>query len=338
MADEAMAEPSHTRKKRLSVIARPDDPGGMDLESTVRDWRADGFVILPGFIPAEELTAAGSELGLLFPSAEGFHDGTDSRRGRFIGDEFAGIDTFPFASTEISLLAVHPRLLALAQALLGDSDVHLYAAEAWAKYTGACDYDQDLHRDYLNHTVLVPSTTPGCSQVEMFVFLTDVPEELGPPHLLSRKHTAHIPAVPNWFLRPGQGSAWRFNDDSGSPQMYGAEVSGAGPAGTVIAFEVGTFHRGTQLTAPRGARYSMHLGFRPSSLSWGQRVGWAARSFEREWVAFVHRATPRQLQVFGFPPPGHPYWTPQTLAGMALRYPELDLTPWSASGPATRSP
>ncbi|MFC4907391.1 hypothetical protein [Actinomadura gamaensis] len=127
-----------------------------------------------------------SELGLLFPSAEGFHDGTDPRRGRFIGDEFAGIDTFPFASTEISLLAVHPRLLALAQALLDDGDVHLYAAEAWAKYTGACDYDQDLHRDYLNHILLVPSATPGCSQVEMFVFLTDVPEELGPPHLLSR--------------------------------------------------------------------------------------------------------------------------------------------------------
>ncbi|MGW5689288.1 phytanoyl-CoA dioxygenase family protein [Nonomuraea sp. NPDC003754] len=306
----------------------------MDLESAARDWLADGFVILPGFIPAEELGAAVSELDLLFPSAEGFHDGTDPRRERFIGDEFAGIDTFPFASTEISLLAVNHRILALAQALLDDNSIHLYTAEAWAKYTGACDYDQDLHRDYLNHTLLVPNTAPGCRQLEMFVFLSDVPEELGPPHLLSRRHTADIPAVPNWFLRPGQESDWRFNDDSGSPEMYGAEVSGAGPAGTVIAFEAGTFHRGTRLTAPRGARYSMHLGFRPSSLSWGQRAGWAARGFEREWVAFVHRATPRQLQAFGFPPPGHTYWTPQTLTGMALRYPELDLTPWSTSAPA----
>ncbi|MCP2342207.1 phytanoyl-CoA dioxygenase family protein [Actinomadura rupiterrae] len=306
----------------------------MDLESAARDWRADGFAILPGFIPAEELSAAVSELGLLFPSAEGFHDGTDPRRARFLGDEFAGIDTFPFASTEISLLAVHQRILKLARALLDDADVHIYTAEAWAKYTGACDYDQDLHRDYLNHTLLVPSATPGCLQVEMFVFLSDVPEELGPPHLLSRQYTADLAAVPNWFLRPGQSSDSRFADESGSPQMYEAEVSGAGPAGTVIAFEAGTFHRGTQLTAPRGARYSMHLGFRPAELTWGQRVGWAARSFEREWVAFVHRATPRQLQAFGFPPPGHPYWTPHTLAGMALRYPELDLTPWSTSASA----
>lgn len=136
------------------------------------------------------------------------------------------------------------------------------------------------------------------------------------------------------LLRPGRESTWRFDDASGSPQLYGAEVSGAGPAGTVIAFEPGTFHRGTQLTAPRGVRYSMQLCFRPSSLQWGQRVGWAARSFTDEWVDFVSRATPRQLRVLGFPPPGHPYWTPETLAGMALRYPGLDLTPWRAPNPA----
>jgi hypothetical protein len=300
----------------------------MDLIDAVRTWKSDGFVILPGFLPAAELTSAAQELNLLFPSADEFHDGTDPRRERFIGDEFAGIDTFPFTSTEISLLAVNHRILALAAALLEDDDVHLYGAEAWAKYTGACDYDQDLHRDYLNHTVLVPSTTPGCQQVEMFVFLNDVPDDLGPPHLVSRKHTADLPAVPNWLLRLGQDGAGRFVAHA-DPELYEAEVSGAGPAGTVIAFEPGTFHRGTQLRAPRGARYSMHLGFRPSSLQWGQRVGWAVKSYTSEWVGFVSRATPRQLQALGFPPPGHRYWTPETLAGMALRYPKLDLSPWS---------
>lgn len=306
----------------------------MDLDEAARAWQTDGFAVLPAFIPADELSAAVNELDLLFPSAAGFHDGTDPRAQRFIGDEFAGIDAFPFVSTAISLLAVNHRVLDLAETLLEDHDIHLYSAEAWAKYTGACDYDQDLHRDYLNHTLLVPGAAPGCRQLEMFVFLSDVPEELGPPHLVSREHTAALPAVPNWFLRPGQEGTGRFIDNSGSPELYGAEVSGAGPAGTVIAFETGTFHRGTQLTAPRGVRYSMHLGFRPFSLRWGQRAGWAAQAFEGAWVDFVHRGTPRQLQALGFPPLGHPYWTPETLAGMALRYPKLDLTPWSAAGSA----
>lgn len=301
----------------------------MELADAVRTWQDDGFVILPAFLPEGDVKAAAGELDLLFPSADGFHDGTDPRRDRFIGDEFAGIDHFPFAGTEISLLAVHDRLLTLAAALLGDDDIHLYGAEAWAKYTGACDYDQDLHRDYLNHTILVPSDTPGCRQAEMFVFLGDVPEELGPPHLVSRKVTGNYPAVPNWLARTAGETSSRFDDGSGSRRFYDAEVSGAGPAGTVIAFEPGTFHRGTGLTGARGARFSMHLNFRPSGVQWAQRLPWAARSFQPEWTAFVTRASARQLQSLGFPPPGHPYWTPETLTGVALRYPGLDVSPWT---------
>jgi hypothetical protein len=304
----------------------------MDLDAAVQAWHDEGFVVLPGRIPADELEPAVRELPSMFPTADGFHDGTDPRRERFLGDEFAGIDTFPFGSTEMSLLAAHPRLLALATALLGEDDLHLYGAEAWAKYTGACDYGQDLHRDYLNHTILVPSTTPRCRQVEFFVYLTDVPEELGPPHLVPRRHTAHLPAVPNWYLRPGSATGSRYTENGGTSALYDAEVSGAGPAGTVIAFDPGTFHRGTQLTAPRGVRYSMQICFRPADVQWGQRAAWATRSFTPEWSAFVSRATPRQLQTVGFPPPGHPYWTPETLAGVGLRYPRLDLSPWRSAG------
>jgi hypothetical protein len=300
----------------------------MELEEAAQTWRENGFVILPGFITPDELKPAASELNVLFPSAEGFHDATDPRRERFIGDQFAGIDYFPFASTEISLLAVNDRILTLAETLLQDEDLQIYGAEAWAKYAGASDYDQDLHRDYLGHTLLVPSTAPEFRQLEMFVYLADVPDELGPAHLVSRKHTADLPAVPDRYLRPGLDSKSRFHDGSGSPHLYEAEVSAAGPAGTVVAFEVGTVHRATAMTAPRGARYTMHLNFRPAGVRWGQRRGWAYIGGYDEWFDFVERATPRQLQAFGFPPPGHPYWTPETLAGMALRYPALDLTPW----------
>ncbi|MEU5608729.1 hypothetical protein AB0H03_08270 [Streptomyces sparsogenes] len=71
------------------------------------------------------------------------------------------------------------------------------------------------------------------------------------------------------------------------------------------------------MTAPRGARYAMRLNYRPAAVTWGQRRGWACAAVKEEWYRFVSRAGPRQLWVFGFPPPGHPYWTPQTLAGPA---------------------
>lgn len=129
----------------------------MDLAKASRDWREGGFAILPGYLSGEVLRPAVAELELMFPSAQEFHDGSDARRERFVGDEFAGIDSFPFASTEVSLLTVHDQLIYLAQTLLGGNDLRIYSAEAWAKYTGAADYDQNPHRDYFNHTVVVPS-------------------------------------------------------------------------------------------------------------------------------------------------------------------------------------
>jgi len=50
------------------------------------------------------------------------------------------------------------------------------------------------------------------------------------------------------------------------------------------------------------------------------RTAWAAHSFTDAWINFVHSATARQ-----------PYWTPETLAGTALRYPALDLAPWNSA-------
>jgi Phytanoyl-CoA dioxygenase (PhyH) len=289
-------------------------------------WRTDGFVILPGYLSENELAPALTELGMVFPTAGGFHDATDPRHERYRNDEFDGIDVFPFASTELSLLAVAPRLVELVERLLGEVDLRIYSAEAWAKYTGATNYDQDLHRDYLNHTILVPTTAPRHQQLEMFVFLSDVPEELGPPHLVSQVHTTDLPSNPNFYPRHGGHGAFVATDDHAD--LYELEQSGAGPAGTVIAFDLGTFHRGTALTKPRGARYTMHLGYRPAQVEWGQRQAWADSSHTPDWYRFVQRATPRQLELFGFPPPKHPFWNPRTLLGMKQRYPELDLTPW----------
>ena len=87
-------------------------------------------------------------------------------------------------------------LIDLAAALLGDDDLRSYSIEFWAKYSGAADYDQPFHRDYLNHTVLVPSADAPPSQVEMFVYLSDVAEDLGPIALLPRRHARDVPALP----------------------------------------------------------------------------------------------------------------------------------------------
>jgi hypothetical protein len=118
---------------------------------------------LTGFVPAVELTPSLDELSATYSTAEGSHGGTDERRDRFTSGEWARIDSFSFRSTELSLLAVSDRLIDLAETLLADRDLRISSAEAWVKYTGAADYDQPLHRDYLNQTLMVPTDDRGSS-------------------------------------------------------------------------------------------------------------------------------------------------------------------------------
>ena len=303
----------------------------MDLDAASRSWIEDGFVVLPGYLPATDLAPAVDELGLLFPSAADFHDGADpDRNARFVGDEFDGIDGFPFASLALNRIPVCDTLVSLAAALLGSPDVRLYSAEAWAKYEGAADYDQDHHRDYLNHTVLAPSTAPAYRQLELFVFLSEVTVELGAPRMVPRTATTDgLPAKPNFFPRgTASDTEAGFVDSTGRPDLYREEVPATGPPGTVVAFQPQTVHRGAAITRPRGARFSMHLNYRPAAAEWAQRHAWADRSHDPRWYDFVEQAGPRQLELFGFPAPGHPYWTAETLDGVGQRYPGLDMAPW----------
>jgi hypothetical protein len=306
----------------------------MDMDRAVQSWVDDGFVILPSYLPDDVLAPAVEELGLMFPTADDFHDGVDpARNARFIGDEFNGIDSFPFTSLALCRVPVSPALVSLAEALLGSQDIRLYSAEAWGKYEGAADYDQDLHRDFLNHTILAPSSAPEFRQLELFVFLSDVTPELGAPRMVRRSSvTDELPAKPNFF------PARVVNDDdegfvaaAGRPDLYEIETPAIGPAGTVVAFQPQTVHRGGAITQPRGSRFTMHLNYRPAEAEWAHRHAWADRSHNPYWYAFVEQADPRQLELFGFPPPGHSYWTAETLTGVSQRYPGLDMNPWRSS-------
>ena len=84
------------------------------------------------------------------------------------------------------------------------------------------------------------------------------------------------------------------------PEIYAQKESEAGPAGTVLALRPDTFHSGTSMTAPRGAR-------------------------------FVERATCRQLELVGFPPRGHRYWAEQMWSAVCQRDPSVNFSGFASS-------
>jgi hypothetical protein len=290
----------------------------MDFSSATTAWRKNGYVVLPELLAGPEFDAAVAELPLLYPSAEEYHaDPLSVRHRRFNGDEFGGITSFPFRSVGLCNLVVCDVLVQLAEALFGSEDLRIYAAELWAKYAGSTSYEQEHHRDYLNHTPLVPSADLRWRGLEMFVWLCDVTESLGATRVVPLSASAGLPAVPHGYRQDER------------PELYESEVTSDGRAGTVVAYSTETFHRGTELTDARSARFSAHVSYRRADAPWLSRHAWGDKAFEPEWNPFFEQASLRQLLLFGVPPPGHPYWTPETLEGMRTRYPRLDLSPWA---------
>jgi hypothetical protein len=292
------------------------DPLDREFE---RALSRDGFVVLPGFFSDDELAAVHADLDVMYPSAADFHADVDpERNARFRTGMFGGVDYLPFESLAWNLLAVHPRLIEVARRALDTTDVRLYQAEAWAKYSSAADYDQWLHRDFTNHTLLVPTDDPRFGHVEMFLYVNGVDLDTGPTLAVPRRHTADVPLLPNQLRREEHAA------------LYAREVPVVGPPGTLLVYWPDTVHRGSPMARLEAARYTIHLNFRTAAAEWVSRRGWAHWANHPTWVPFVEQLSPDQLAVFGFPPPGHAYWTARTLQGVQRRYPRLDLEPWRA--------
>ncbi len=288
-------------------------------------WEEEGWCLVPGLLPAQAIRAAQAAMSALFPTAEEFAADCDPERNEpFRVDSHRVMPRFPFDDDALNDLVVHPRMIDLAEQLLGISDPRLYQAMLSAKYSGAAHSDEQLlHADYANHTLVVPRDEPGYQQLETFVYLSDVSPETAATRMVSRRLTTGIP-VERTYLSPADYA-----------DLYSAEVPASGPAGSVLAYRPDTYHRGVRMTAPGAARFMLHVSYKPASTDWLGSFGLPNAGEDMSWHRFVPRATERQLTVLGFPAPGHPYWTARTLAGVAARYPLLDLSPWRNAMPDT---
>lgn len=112
------------------------------------------------------------------------------------------------------------------------------------------------------------------------------------------------------------------------PGLYGAEHRATGVRGSYLAYRSDVFHRGAPYGGEERARFLLTLAFKRAGQDWIGYHQAQSNSTDRRWTTFAEHSTPRELELFGFPPPGHPIWTESLLARTAVRYPKLDLGPW----------
>ena len=280
-------------------------------DATLAEVRERGFSLVEGFLGPEELAAAQDALWLHFPKPSDYFADA-SRFARYGASQFAGVEEFPYRSWDLNRLAVHPDLVDMAERYLETTELHLYKVELWAKYAGAIDYDQPLHRDFGSHSLVVPLS--------------------GAP--LPTAHDLRLPV--------GRDRARRADTDSALRRRQGRPVHAAvhpvriigrgrsalhGPGGSLLVYRTDILHRGSNITGGGRSRFSILIDFQVRGTTWGGKMAWPKQSPER-WAKFMPRCTVRERDLFGFPRPGDPYWTEDTLDGVAARYPGIDLAPY----------
>lgn len=305
-------------------------------DDEVRTWQDDGWVLLDGLIPTDEIDIAGADLEQLFPRPEDYFADPEAVTEKWLGrppppeewftwppdgpgfrpEQHRWRAEFPFGgSGALNRLCVHPAIVDFARRALQETDIRLYQAGISAKYAGTTNYEQPMHTDR-NHSWLPPRAEPPWWHLETFLYLSDVDDGNAPTHLVSvRDSVGWEPTLPLVMPRS-------------DPELYAVERAATGVRGSLLAYRPDVFHRGVDLVRPGASRFLLNVSFKGAGQDWIGYDSAQSRSASPHWDELVASSTPDQLSLFGFPPPGHPIWNQALVDATAERYPALDLTPW----------
>ena len=302
--------------------------GGQGVNITVSEtvkarhfeqWHRDGAVVFEGLFAAEEIAPIYSDYQALY-GAQGQGDGKeldfkpDGSVGATHRKQFMNIDILPYAgSVAMNMISLDPRLIALAKQLLGVEEVELYQSHTWAKFTGEADYDQAFHCDFGNHTLTVPADDAHSRTVNFVIYISDVTDGVGALHYVSKNDAAEV---------LGEGMVVAETEKQAA--LKARQQSAAAPAGSVVAYGIDTFHRGTNLTDLEGFRYTMTVSYKALGNS---QIGFHVWQFapDKPWHLILNHGSPQQLQCLGIPLPGDPFWTARTLQLTQARWPDWDM-------------
>jgi hypothetical protein len=288
-------------------------------DAALDEVRERGFVLIEEFLAPDELKAAQQALWLHFPRPEDYF-AEPASHPEYATSQFAGVLEFPYRSWDLNRLAFHPDLVDAAERFLGTAELHLYKVELWAKYAGAVDYDQPLHRDYGSHSLVVPRRDGRYQQMTSFIFLSDVTDDDGPIRIVPYEEGKDVPLTP-LYLEIGA--------------LVDTQVSATGPAGSLLVYRSDILHRGSNFTGVGRSRFSLLADYQARGTTWGGKMAWPKQAPQR-WAKLMPQCTVRERDLFGFPRPGDDYWNDQTLADVAVRYPGMDMTPYQQTKPSHR--
>jgi len=295
-------------------------------DADLEHWREHGYVVVQ-LLSEDEIAAALANIYEYMPPWEAY-----AAHPRWYAESVAATSgrlrthaTFPFVGDALNDITLHPELVAFAERVIGTDRLVLSHAQLGGKYAGTRDFEQSLHSDFGNNTLVYPPPDEAIIDLPAIIYYTDVTIGLSPTYVVPAEHTR------------GEVLGRGFRPRAQYPGLYEHEFPVLVPAGSVLIYSMNTFHRGSALTASEGVRFAENIGFCRADAPWCGQETHQHEGGRPEMDHFLERATPRQRELAGFPRVGDPYWTETTLTGVAARYPGMDMTPYRRASELGRS-
>lgn len=309
-------------------------------QNQIDAFRRDGFIIVDGLFDPEEMAAARSSMeelfyGKSFSEYLAEYDRT-GKAGPVEVRAMVSIDNngyteygsaqFPTGLEALDRLITNEEYLRIFAQCLGTNDVS-YCNSGLFMRSGPTDQRhsehpwQGYHVDHFTNSFLPPSEAIGLYEyINSWVFLHDIDTDGAPIHVIPGSHHQATYV----FLRLGS----HIDDIRKAPELA-EPIPAVAKAGSVLLYSSCLIHAASPFTNMRKQRAVWTLSMGRGDTSAWTRLTNAWNSPERAFFErFWQKTTPMVRSLFGWPAPGHAYYTEKTLKGIAIQFPNMDLSPY----------
>lgn len=297
-------------------------------------FERDGYIIVSGLFEPEQIQAASREIERLTYGKSFNAWLADCEAGAGEDPNFTqGRGQFPTGSEALDSLLFNEDYLDGFAACLGTEDLsycnaHLFVRAGYTDNRHAPEPWQGYHIDNDTCSLLPPHPdVMRYHYINSWVMLSDIDEDGAPLHVMPGSHNQLGDIMPG-LLKAGDGVRGSFSDIRLMPGLKRA-IPVTGKAGDVLYYSSYLVHGAVPFANKRKQRavWTMSIG-RADNIGWN-RYSHIYHYSDREFaIPFWSRATPRVRSLFGWPLPGDPYYTPETLEMLAAWFPEMDLQPY----------
>lgn len=315
--------------------------------SQLKQFHRDGYIIVPDVFSAGEMDAARAAMEEVFygKSFESWRDDVEAGQDAGVSDGFTtthdhgqGRSQFPTGVEALDRLIENETYLDIFEQCLGSAatycNAHLFMRSGPTDKRHAEHPWQGYHIDHHTNSLLPPFSEVGrFDYVNSGVYLHDVVDEGAPMLVIPGSHR-QAQAVYLRAFAEGNASGGSIEDLRQVPELAAPELA-VGPRGAAAFYSSYLIHAAQPFADKRRQRAFWTLSMcRRDNDRWTRFANPFMYGEREHMLPFFTRTSPRVRSLFGFPEPGHPYYTAATLKLLEHTLPGIDTAPYCQALPA----